>query len=203
MELSDITGELTGTLTESKKLCPHLHIPLQSGDDQVLRRMNRHYSSARFLELVNGLKSRIPGIAITTDVMVGFPGETEGNFRNTLELIKEIQPLRVHIFAYSGRPHTPAYGSGEAVPETAVKSRTAQLSRLALAARQAYCEKFISRTGEVLVERAAAGAPGLWEGYTETYIKVRIKSGLDLKNKLVKARLKKIYKDFVLAELAG
>jgi threonylcarbamoyladenosine tRNA methylthiotransferase MtaB len=200
IELGDITDELIGTLTDSKRLCPHLHIPLQSGDDEILGRMNRQYSSARFMNLIGRLRSSIPEIAITTDVMVGFPGETEKNFRNTVELIKQIQPLRVHMFTYSRRPNTPAYDLGESVPETAIKSRMAQLCQIALSTRQAYCKKFISRIGEVLVERTVCGQPDFWEGYTGTYIKVRIKSRLDLKNKVIKAKLKKICQDFVLAE---
>ncbi len=200
IELGDITDELIGSLTDSKRLCPHLHIPLQSGDDEILGRMNRQYSSTRFMNLIERLRSAIPEIAITTDVMVGFPGETEKNFRNTVELIKQIQPLRVHMFTYSRRPNTPASDFGETIPETAIKSRMAQLRQIALSIRQAYCQKFISRISEVLVERTVSGQPAFWEGYTRRYIKVRIKSRHDLKNKVIKAKLKKIYQDFVLAE---
>lgn len=202
IELNDITDDLIHIVSESDRLCRHLHIPLQSGDREILRLMNRAYSPEQYLELIERTRRYIPEISITTDAMVGFPGETETAFRNTVELIKEIGPLRVHIFPYSKRENTPAYNFREPVPEGRKKKRLANLKEITQALGLAYREKFISSVCEVLVERKVFGSSDLWEGYTGNYIKVRVKSNLKLKNQLMRVRLKEAYKDFVLAEIA-
>ena len=199
IEVNDITDELLHIMRKSKRLCRHLHIPVQSGDQQLLRRMNRAYSPERFIQLIQRIRGYMPEIAITTDVMVGFPGETQESFKNTVELIKKINPLRVHIFPYSRRLNTPAYNLGESISESEIKLRIANLNRVTRVARLAYCRRFISRVSEVLVERKVTGSSDLWEGYTDNYIKVRVKSDVELKNQIIQVRLRRIYKDFVLA----
>ncbi len=108
IEAMQVTPRLIRLLKAGGKLCPHLHIPLQSGDDSVLRSMNRPYTSRWFIALVKKLNKTIPDFALTTDVMVGFPGETEENFRNTLKTVRQLGPLKVHIFRFSPRPGTRA-----------------------------------------------------------------------------------------------
>ena len=184
------------------KLCRHLHIPVQSGDEQILKRMNRIYSPEQYIKLIQRLKKYIPEIAITTDVMVGFPGETDLNFNNTIELIKKIKPLRVHIFPYSKRLNTPAYNLGEFVSEDKIKLRMAILQKISQTLRLAFSQMFIGRVCEVLVERRVFDYSDLWEGYTDNYIRVRLKSKLNLKNQLIQVRLRRIYNDFVLADIA-
>ncbi|MFH1577447.1 MAG: tRNA (N(6)-L-threonylcarbamoyladenosine(37)-C(2))-methylthiotransferase MtaB [Candidatus Omnitrophota bacterium] len=201
IEAGEITTQLIKILAGSQKLCRHLHIPVQSGDNQILRRMNRTYSRARYIKLIRRIQKDIPGISITLDVMVGFPGETEANFMNTVRLIKEISPLRIHIFPYSRRKNTPAYNFSELVSGKEIKLRTTFLKKLGQDSRNAYCQGFISKKHRVLIEGLVDGCFDLWQGHTGNYIKVRIKSSLELKNRIVKAKLKKVYSDFVLADL--
>ena len=200
IEVNDVTDELIEAIIRSSRLCRHLHIPLQSGDREVLSRMNRSYSPEYYLKLIERIRCRLPDIAITTDVMVGFPGETEANFMNTVELIKNIQPLRVHIFPYSKRTNTLACGLGELISEDKLKLRIANLGKVAQDLRSSFCQRFVCRVAEVLIERPVEHCSNLLEGYTDNYIKVRVKSGLKLKNQIIQVRLIKVYKDFVLAD---
>ena len=200
IEVNDISDELIHIMKDSDRLCKHLHIPVQSGDEKILRRMGRAYSPEQYIKLIERIKRYIPQISITTDVMVGFPGETEANFKNTIELIKKIQPLRVHIFPYSKRLNTPAYNLGEFVSEAKIKARMAALQRIAQSLSSAYYQRFISQVTEALAERRVFGCSDLWEGYTDNYIKVRIKSALELKNQIVQIKLRKVCNDFVLAD---
>jgi len=201
IEVNDITEELIHVMAKSDRVCRHLHIPVQSGDEQILRRMNRSYSPDGYIRLISQIRRRMPDVAITTDVMVGFPGETEKNFKNTVQLIKRIDPSRVHIFPYSKRLNTSAYSFGEFVPESRIKLRIANLEKVAQTLYLAYCRRFIYQVCEVLVERLVEGTPDLWEGYTDNYIKVRVESNLNLKKQIIHAKLKSVYKDFVLADV--
>ena len=202
IEVNDLTDEIIDAIARSNSLCRHLHIPLQSGDRGVLKRMNRSYSPEYYLKLIERIRRRLSGIAITTDVMVGFPGETEANFMNTVELIKNIEPLRVHIFPYSKRTNTPACRLEELISEDKLKLRVAILQKVTQGLRLSYCQRFVSRVVEVLIERPVADYSNLWEGYTDNYIKVRVESSLKLNNQVINVKLKRIYNDFVLADLA-
>jgi threonylcarbamoyladenosine tRNA methylthiotransferase MtaB len=201
IEVNDITEDLLNIVRNSKRLCPHLHIPVQSGDEQILNQMNRAYSAEQYIRLIEHIRRYMPEIAITTDVIVGFSGETEENFNNTLELIRKIQPLRVHIFPYSKRLHTPAYSQREAVPDSQIKLRIAILQEVSRGLRLVYCQKFINRVCQVLVEGRVSGCPDLWEGYTGNYIKVRVKSNAKLQNQIIQVKLKEIHDDFVLGDI--
>jgi threonylcarbamoyladenosine tRNA methylthiotransferase MtaB len=192
IEAGDVTDRLIEKMGSSSKLCRHLHIPVQSGDTLILGKMNRKYSREDYLRLVGKIKKNIPQVAITTDVLAGFPQEKEENFRNTLELIKEIVPLRTHIFPFSPRPQTPAYSCPEKVRESQVNERVFRLRKLSERCSLAYRKEFIGMVFPVLIEGRCQDDPAFWEGYTDTYIKVLIKSRDDLKNQLVDVRLKKI-----------
>ena len=167
-----VREELVNYIASNKRICPHLHIPLQSGDDAILSRMGRPYSSGDFMHLVNMVKRIIPDIAITTDVIVGFPGESEENFNNTLRLVRETVPARVHIFPYSRREGTAASGYKDEVRhEDIVKRRTAAWV-LALEASYLYRLKFVSKALPVLVETRRDRRTGMLEGYSDNYVKV-------------------------------
>jgi threonylcarbamoyladenosine tRNA methylthiotransferase MtaB len=198
IEASDISKGLLKKLAESQKLCRHLHIPLQSGDDEILRNMNRKFNRQDYIDLINKIKSRIPKIAITTDVMVGFPGEDEFHFQNTLNLIKEILPLKVHIFPYSPRRGTVAYNFKDKVDALKIKERIVHLESLSEACALTYKKQFLNKNMDVLIEQRCRENKAYWEGYTDNYIKVRVKSDRDLRNQLVSLRLKKTLKDFML-----
>jgi threonylcarbamoyladenosine tRNA methylthiotransferase MtaB len=186
IEAGDVSERLVRKMAVSSKLCPHLHIPVQSGDDGVLKKMRRCYSSRDYLELVRKLKKKVPGIAITTDCLVGFPAETEGAFRNTLSLVKKIMPLKVHIFPYSARKGThSAKNFSTNVPAVIVKERVKRLARLADDCAKECRKRLLGDKSAVLFECLSSEKKGYWEGYTGNYIKVFRKSRNSLKNKLL------------------
>lgn len=203
IEAGDVTDGLIKKIADSKKLCPHLHLPIQSGDDTILKKMRRNYTSLVYLNLIKKIKNRIPGIAITTDCLVGFPGETDENFKNTVDLIRKIVPLRVHIFPYSKREGTYAANLGAAdVPSAIIKERVRRLKEAAVRCSTEYRKKFINKVMGVLIEGESKAAPGFLEGHTDNYIRVILKSGLNLKNKLIPVKLKKLETGLFLAQLA-
>ncbi|MEK6727602.1 MAG: tRNA (N(6)-L-threonylcarbamoyladenosine(37)-C(2))-methylthiotransferase MtaB [Candidatus Omnitrophota bacterium] len=201
IEAGDVTDGLIKKIADSKKLCPHLHIPIQSGDDTILKKMHRNYTGKVYLNLIKKIKNRIPGIAITTDCLVGFPGETDGNFKNTADLIRKIAPLRVHIFPYSKREGTSAANLGSDVPSGTIKERVKRLKEAADKCSSEYRKKFLNKVMGVLIEGESKAAPGFLEGHTDNYIRVILESGLNLKNKLIPVKLKKLEISSFLAQL--
>lgn len=199
IEAGDISDTLIHLMAESKKLCPHLHIPIQSGDDEILKKMNRKSGSDDYLNLVGRLRRFIPEIAITTDCIVGFPGETEINFKNTLRLVQKIMPLKVHIFPYSERVGTSADNFMDKVNSLVIKERIKRLKSASLALADKYKKQFLNQNMDVLIENGVKGHPEFWQGHTDNYIKVIVKSEKNLKNKIIPLRLKKIFRDTVLA----
>jgi threonylcarbamoyladenosine tRNA methylthiotransferase MtaB len=202
IEAGDVSARLIRKIASSGKLCNHLHIPIQSGDARILKKMNRRYSPEDYLKLIRRIKASIPDIAITTDVLVGFPGEKEENFQNTLDLIKDILPLRLHVFAYSPREHTRACDMPQAAAAEVVKERCLRLKAAGQKCGQAYQRHFLSRRMDVLVEDRPAEGNSLWEGHTSNYIKVLFKSPLDLKNRLIPVKLTGNSADTMSAVLA-
>ncbi len=201
IEAGDISGGLIKKMAQSKKLCHHLHIPIQSGDDEILKKMNRSYTRDGYLNLIKKIKSSIPGIAITTDALVGFPEESEDNFRNTVNLIKEINPLRVHIFPYSRRPGTLASNFNNRVNPLVMKERISLLTSISNKCAFAYKKQFLNKERDVLIENRSKENAGYWEGHTDNYIKVWVRSAKELKNNFIRVKLKKINKDSIEAEL--
>ena len=199
IEAGDVSHTLIEKMRTSKKLCAHLHIPIQSGDDQILKKMNRRYSRKDYLELIRKINRTVPDIAITTDVLVGFPGETEKNFLNTLDLVKRISPLKVHIFPYSRREGTSAANLTDEVSPVMIKERIRRLKKLADQCAQAYKKKFLRRNVSVLVEGHSKGHPGFWEGHSDNYITVLVKSNKNLKNQFARAKAKEIVMDCLVA----
>jgi len=202
IEAGDVADELIDKMAGSAKLCRHLHIPIQSGDNRILKIMRRRYSREDYLELVRKIRKRIPHLAITTDVLVGFPQEEEENFQNTLDLIKKTAPLRAHIFPYSPRPGTAAFNLAVSTPEAVVKARIARLRTISEQCALAFCKKFLNKRLTVLCESRSQEDSDFWEGYTDTYIKVLVKSSQDLKNQIVYVKLSKIIRGKMLGALS-
>jgi len=193
IEAGDVSDELINKMAESNKLCPHLHIPIQSGDNTILKKMNRKYSRDDYLKLIRKIKKQVPGIAITTDCLVGFPTETQRQFENTVNLLKKIIPLRTHIFPYSEREGTPAAGNFSAkIEREELLKRARHLKEAALSCTQAYQKKLLNKRLPVLFEGRLRQGKGPWEGYTDNYIPVKVKSRRELKNKLLAVTLKRI-----------
>ena len=188
IEPKDVTTELISQIKSEKKLCKHLHIPFQSGDDEILKRMARPYTSADYIGIAERLRKAIPDIAISTDIMAGFPGEKDANFKNTLNFIKEIRPMRLHVFGFSKRQGTPAYNYKDNAAGAVKKQREQELLNLADSFSREFEGMFIGKTARVLVEDKR-DEQGLLEGYTDRYIRVLIDGPDELKSNLITCRL--------------
>ena len=200
LELREVSDELLDLMAASDVLCPHLHIPLQSGDDHVLRAMNRHYTAADFLARVEAIRARIPEPAVTTDVLVGFPGETDAQFRHTLDLARAAAFTRIHVFPYSDREGTAASRMDGKLPPEAIKARRAELLAVARRLAAAYHRRFLGRDIEVLVEGRRDRRTGLLCGYSPRYVRAYFEGTDELCGSMVAVRTTKATPDGVLAE---
>lgn len=200
IEAGDVSPELIKYLQQSKKLCRHLHIPIQSGDDSILKLMNRKYSRKEYEDLITRLKLKMPGIAITTDCLIGFPGETETNFQNTVDLVRKIMPLKVHIFPYSSRPQTKAEKFKGQVQPKIIRARCDKLAQVAKECRKKFMQGFLHKNARVLIENQVQGRISFLEGLTDNYLKVRLPFAPGLKNVIVPVKLKSIRDDSFIGE---
>ncbi len=200
IEALDVTAGLIKSLQQSKKFCRHLHIPMQSGDDHILKLMNRKYSSKKYENLIARLKAHIPGISITTDCLIGFPGETERCFQNTVDLVSKIVPLKVHIFPYSSRPGTKAENFGDLVNPKVIRLRCDKLARVSQECGKKFMQNFIDQKVDVLIEVKSKASSDQLEGLTDNYLKVKLPFRPNLANRIVPARLKSISQDSFVGE---
>lgn len=161
----------------SKKLCNHFHISLQSGCDETLKRMNRHYTTAQYMEIVNGLRTAFPDTAVTTDIMVGFPGETDEEFQKTAEFVKKADFADAHVFMYSQRRGTPAAKRPDQIPPEVKEKRSKEIIEIVKHSRESFLSRFIGSTHEVLFEQPSGG---YFEGKTSNYITVKVKANENL-----------------------
>ncbi len=172
------------------RLCRHLHLPLQSGSDAVLRRMGRRYTAAEFAALVAAARAAIPDLAVTTDVIVGFPGETDAEFADSLAFVEAIGFARAHVFPYSARPGTVAAGLPGQVPPRIKAERAQAMRAVAAAGERAFRQRFVGRTMAVLWETSRPGGDGpVWSGLTDNYLRVQAACPADLANRITPARL--------------
>lgn len=185
-------------LWQNLRLCRHFHIALQSGSDSVLARMKRRYNTQIFSEKIKYLRECIPGVAITTDVIVGFPGETSQEHQLSLDYCRQTGFSRMHVFPYSTRPGTAAAVIPEQVPSDIKKERSLQMLALGKDSLLRYNSAFVGQILDVLVEQSAGES---WSGYTDTYIKVYIKSSQDLTNRLLRVKLLELRNDGIKGEL--
>jgi threonylcarbamoyladenosine tRNA methylthiotransferase MtaB len=176
LEPSDITSELVDQIMNSKIVCPHLHIPLQSGDGEILRLMNRPYEAVEYLYLARLLKQEIPGLSLSSDVIVGFPGETERHHHRSMNLIREIGFSRLHVFKYSARPGTTAAGFPGHLSNEIKERRSKEMIGLGEEMASAYRRQFLGTTQPVLVEKVVPYSYA--EGFTPHYLRVRIASAI-------------------------
>jgi threonylcarbamoyladenosine tRNA methylthiotransferase MtaB len=193
----EISSRLLG-LWRDPRLCPHFHLSLQSGSDAVLGRMKRLYAIADYQRAVALIRELVPEVAITTDVIVGFPGETEAEFQEGFSFCRRFQFARIHVFPYSPRPGTAAADMPQVVPDMIKKQRCQLMLTLAAKSAENYHRLFLGKTVEVLWEQRVGG---IWSGLTGSYIKVYTTSRHDLTNKLSLVKLEKTYKDGVWGEV--
>lgn len=191
IEASQITDEVIEVINNSNIVCRHLHVPLQAGDDDVLKRMRRKYTTAEFREKMEKVRKALPGVALTTDVIVGFPGETDEQFQNGYQFIKEIGFAELHVFPYSKRTGTPAARMPDQVPEEVKRERVAALLELNQELTLAYAKQFVGDVLEVIPERPFKEDPssGLMMGYSDNYLNLVFPGTEELIGKVVKVRL--------------
>lgn len=178
LEPEQLSEDVIRRMAKQKKLCPQFHLSLQSGCDATLKRMNRHYTADEYRTIVRNLRAAFENAAITTDIMVGFAGETDEEFAESLAFAEEIAFAKVHVFAYSRRPGTRAYDMGDQLTNAVKEARSHEMIRVTTATQQAFFKAQIGRTEEVLFEREIQ--KGVWEGYSMNYTPVAVASGTSL-----------------------
>ncbi|TKC19963.1 tRNA (N(6)-L-threonylcarbamoyladenosine(37)-C(2))-methylthiotransferase MtaB [Robertmurraya kyonggiensis] len=193
IEASQITDEVIEVIDQSNVIVRHLHIPIQSGSNTVLKRMRRKYTMEFFAERLDRLKEVLPGLAVTSDVIVGFPGETEEEFMETYNFIKEHKFSELHVFPYSKRTGTPAARMEDQVDEDVKNERVHRLIALSDQLAKEYASQFENEVLEVIPEEKFKDDPegGLYEGYTDNYLKVVFPATEDMVGKIVKVKITK------------
>ena len=199
LEPEQLTPPVIARLAAQEKLCPQFHLSLQSGCDDTLRRMNRHYTTAEYRQIVGDLRNAFPNCAVTTDIMVGFAGETEEEFAKSLAFAKEIAFAKVHVFAYSRRPGTRAYDMPGQVPNREKERRSREMIAATLETQRAFFAAQTGRVEEVLFEQERDR--NVYEGYTRNYTPVRVASAAPLQGQIRQVRLTQALEDFCLGEL--
>ncbi|NIK67517.1 tRNA (N(6)-L-threonylcarbamoyladenosine(37)-C(2))-methylthiotransferase MtaB [Paenibacillus sp. BK720] len=191
IEASQIDDAMIDVLNRSTKMCRHLHIPLQAGDSSVLKRMRRKYTTDEFAAKLKRIREAMPGVAITTDVIVGFPGETEEMFENGYKFMEEVGFSEMHVFPYSKRTGTPAARMDDQVDEEVKNERVHKLIDLSEKMQLAYAERHIGAVLDVIPERDYKGAPGtgLVMGYSDNYIQVVFEGTEALVGKLCRVKI--------------
>ena len=193
MESIELSDELLGLIRNHPRFSHHLHLPLQAGSDEVLKAMNRHYSRAEFAQLIERVRREVPGAAISTDIIVGFPGETDEMFEESLDYIKSLAFARIHVFPYSPREGTPAARRTDQVPDDVKKSRAARLQELGQKLAEDFHRSYLGTVQEVLFETCT---DGITDGLTDTYIRVYT-DGVVKTDEIYQVKLEKLYKDGV------
>lgn len=198
----DLDDKTIEAMAKCPSVMPQLHLPVQSGDDEVLRRMNRKYTHDHYMGLIHKLKSAIPGISITTDIIVGFPGETEEQFQNTLKLVDEVEYEGAYTFIYSPREGTPAAMFEDQIPEDIAKDRLYRLNEKVNAYYLKGNERFVGTIQEVLVDGESKNGEGMMCGYTKNLKLCHFKSDdKSLVGKLVNVKITEAKSWFVIGEL--
>ena len=186
IEPTTIPEALIDHIAQSSKMCKHLHIPLQSGDDRVLSSMRRKYTAREYVNFVEFVQKTIPGAGIGTDVMVGYPSEDDQAFINTKKLLADLPVSYYHVFTYSDRAGTGSYKMKPKVDYQVKKQRTRILIEQGKRKKYAYYEKYVGSSGQVLFEQQLDN--GNWVGYTSNYMNVEVSSTQNLHNKLCGVR---------------
>ncbi|WP_163340058.1 tRNA (N(6)-L-threonylcarbamoyladenosine(37)-C(2))-methylthiotransferase MtaB [Desulfopila sp. IMCC35008] len=188
LEPTEITDALLELIEDRDNLMPHLHIPLQSGNDEILSQMNRHYTTKEFSETVHRCVAKVPEIAIGIDILAGFPGESEAHFLSTLDFVSSLPCTYLHVFPYSDRPGTVASTLPNKIKKHIKAERVNRLRKIGTAKRESFYKRQIGRVVPVLVEGKRDAANRL-KGFSDNYIAVRFEGDDSLKNKVVNVRL--------------
>ncbi|MBR6267354.1 MAG: tRNA (N(6)-L-threonylcarbamoyladenosine(37)-C(2))-methylthiotransferase MtaB [Selenomonadaceae bacterium] len=191
LESIELSEELFELMRQDERFCRHLHLPLQSGSDEILKAMNRHYDTSEFARLIQNVEQAVPGVAISTDIIVGFPGETEAMFEESLAFAEKMSFSRMHVFPYSPRDGTIAAKMTDQVPEHIKKERVHRMQELAARKAHDFHRSFLGQTTKVLFE---TNTEGITDGLTDNYIRVYTDSTVQT-GEIYDVYLEKPYKD--------
>jgi threonylcarbamoyladenosine tRNA methylthiotransferase MtaB len=203
IEPATVSEELLDFIAASPKICQHLHICLQSGDDDILRLMRRHYDVASYEGLITNVIRRMPECGLGSDMLVGFPGETEAHFERTLRVVERLPFSYLHVFSYSARPGTPAAKYPGQVQAAMTKERSRRLREVAQRKKQAFAARFLGQERAILLESKRDKTRQFLSGLTEHYIRVHVDAPAASVNQLVPVRLVALAEDEVLGEWIG
>lgn len=201
IEPRDLNEELIDRIAQLPKVCPHLHIPLQSGDNKILKAMNRPYATFYYRDLIEKIREKMKGVAITTDIMVGFPGEEKEEFENTYDFAKKMKFSKIHVFKYSPRPGTSAAQLKRKVGEQEIKERSERLLGLSLKMQEEFSRLFLGKTLEVLVEKRRRN--NYLTSLTDNYIRVIFNGPENLINEIIKIKITQVEKGHTIGMLAS
>jgi threonylcarbamoyladenosine tRNA methylthiotransferase MtaB len=203
IEPTDFGSDLIELLRNSKKICRHVHIPMQSGDDDILQAMGRPYTAAVFAELIENLAEAVPGIAIGVDVIVGFPGETDRQFETTRGLLEQLPICRFHVFSFSQRPGTPAATLSPQVPAEVCRLRSQELRSLSRRKFRNFLSSFQKRRLTVLTEKRRDAQTGLLTGLSDNYIRVLMEGPDRYMNRLLPLEIRHLEEDRVWGRMVS
>ena len=201
IEPSTITAEFAAAAGSLEKLCPHYHISLQSGCDGTLKRMNRKYTAGDYEKVVGLLRGNVRDIAFTTDVMVGFPGETEEEFEKTLRFLEKMAFAQMHVFKFSPRKGTPAASMKGQIDADTKEERSGRVLKLSAENTLRFNGRYLGRVMPVLFEQEVKSRAGFFEGLTPNYIRVLCKGNDNLRGRILDVRLVEAEDDCVLGEI--
>ena len=198
----DLSDELIEVMGRSKKICKHLHLPVQSGSSRILKKMNRHYTKEQYLELVEKIRRSVPDISLTTDIIVGFPGETEEDFEETMDIVRKVRYDSAFTFIYSKRTGTPAAVMEDQVPEDVVKNRFDRLLKEVHSIASEVCSVHEGTVQTALIESVSEHDPSMVTGRLSNNLLVHIKGDKGMIGRLADVRLTECKGFYYLGELA-
>lgn len=199
IEPTTIAEDFIRVINSNKKFCRYLHIPIQSGCDEILQAMKRKYTVSEFVKFLSFANDKIPDVCLGTDVIVGFPGETDVHFDETYQMLLESPFAYFHVFSYSDRDHTRSRKSINKVEKSVIHERSKRLRELSLRKRTSFFDRFIDREMPVLFEQKKNG---FWTGLTDNYIRVKTESDINLENEIVQVRLEEIEQQAMIGTIA-
>ncbi|KGG81360.1 30S ribosomal protein S12 methylthiotransferase [Caloranaerobacter azorensis H53214] len=203
LEPTIITEEFMDRLIKLPKVCNHFHLSLQSGSNTVLKRMNRKYTTEEYLSIVKLIRKYMSDVGLTTDIIVGFPGETDEEFEETYNFVKEIGFSRIHVFKYSPREGTPAAKFKNQVDGKIKAERSRKLIELGEELNKVFNRRFIGKIMNVLFEEKVRGATGLMEGYTTNYIRVMAKGDISIEGEILPVKMNRISGENLIGEITN
>jgi threonylcarbamoyladenosine tRNA methylthiotransferase MtaB len=202
LQPSEIFSEFLA-LRQDERLCRHFHLALQSGSETVLQRMQRSYSLDQYQRTVNLIKETIPDAAITTDIMVGFPGESDEEFEQSYSFCQQAGFANIHVFPFSARPETAAAGMPQQTKDKVKQERNQRMLELSRSSRRSFCEQFLGQTMPVLWEKETSPGSGIYSGLTGNYIRVFADSEKSLDNEITPVKLTEFHNQGIWGEVVN